>query len=56
VQVLELQRAAVIQCAVRLVFVLVLQCAALRQLVIVVLIRASSAVLRVCVFVLLPSP
>jgi len=56
VQVLELQRAAVIQCALRLVLVLVLQWVAVRQLVFVVLKRASSAVLLVCVFVPLPSP
>jgi len=44
VNVLELQGAAVIQWALRLVLVLVLQWAAVRQLVFVVLIRASSAV------------
>jgi len=56
VHVLELQGAAVIQWALRLVLVLVLQWAAVRQLVSVLLIRASSAVHLVCVVVPLPSP
>ena len=54
--VLELQGAAVIQWALRLVLVLVLQWAAVRLLVSVVLIRASSAVHPVCVVIPLPSP
>jgi len=56
VHVLELQGAAVIQWALRLVLVLVLQWAAVRLLVSVVLTRASSAVHPVCVVVLFPSP
>ena len=45
-----------IQWALRLVLVLVLQWAAVRLLVSVFLIRASSAVHPVCVVVPLPSP
>ena len=56
VHVLELQGAEVIQWALWLVLVLVLQWAAVRQLVFVVLIRASSAVHPVCVVVPFPSP
>jgi len=56
VHVLELEGAAVIQWSLRLVVVLVLQWAAVRQLVSVVLIRASSAVHPVCVVVPSPSP
>ena len=56
VHVLELQGAAVIQWALRLVLVLVLQWAAVRKLVSVVLIRASSAGHPVCVVLPSSSP
>jgi len=56
VHVLELQGAAVIQWALRLVLVLVLQWAVVRKLVSVVLIRASSAAHPVCVVLPFSSP